>query len=161
MQFLSPWMLAGFAALAAPIVIHLWQRRRVVEVRFSTLKYLRRVAARTSRSAKLENLLLLLLRCLVFGLLVFAASRPVVSSRSMKLLGGNAPRTAVLLIDNSMSMAYKVGEETRLAMAKRQAAAVIDDLKPGDEADRLYCQRSCNARGGTAYAGSQRRPARR
>ena len=126
-------MLYGLAALAAPIIIHLWQRRRVVQVNFSTLRFLKIVAAKTSRSSRIENIILLLLRCLIFALLITAAARPVVSTRTAKLFGGDAPRTVVLAIDNSMSMSYRAGDETRLEAAKKEALAVIDDLKPGDD----------------------------
>ena len=37
MSFLSPWFLYGFAALAVPIVIHLWQRKKVIKVPFRIL----------------------------------------------------------------------------------------------------------------------------
>lgn len=126
-------MLYGLAALAAPIIIHLWQRRRVVQVNFSTLRFLKIVAAKTSRSSRIENIILLLLRCLIFALLIMAAARPVVSTKAAKLFGGDAPRTVVLAIDNSMSMSYRAGDETRLEAAKKEALAVIDDLKPGDD----------------------------
>ncbi|HEY2342013.1 MAG TPA: VWA domain-containing protein, partial [Chthoniobacteraceae bacterium] len=133
MSFLTPWLLYGFAALAAPIIIHLWQRKRVVKVAFSTLRFLKVVAARTSRSAKVENLLLLLLRCLIVALVIAAAARPVVSTESARFFGGNVPRTVAIVIDQSTSMGYKSGDETRLERAKEQAQAVIDDLKSGDE----------------------------
>ena len=133
MSFLTPWLLYGFAALAVPIVIHLWQRKRIIHVPFSTLRFLKIVAARTSRSAKVENLLLLLLRSLIVALVIAAAARPVVSTESAKFFGGSVPRTVALVIDQSMSMGYKSGEQTRLEHAKQQAQAVIDDLKAGDE----------------------------
>ncbi len=133
MQFLTPWMLWGLGALAAPILIHFWQRRRVVSIPFSTLKYLRVIAAKTSRSAKLENILLLLLRCLIFALLVLAASRPVVSKKALGLLGGNVQRTVVMVLDHSGSMGYKTGDHTRLEVAREQALAILDSLHAGDE----------------------------
>ncbi len=132
MSFLAPWLLSGFGALAVPILIHLWQRKKVIKMPFSTLRFLKIVKARTSRSSIIENLLLLLLRCLVVGLVIFAATRPVLSSKDAKLLGGSVPRTIALVIDQSLSMGYKSGDDTRLELAKRQANAVIDDLKPGD-----------------------------
>ena len=134
MQFLSPWMLWATAAVAAPIAIHFWQRRRVIQLPFSTLKYLRIVAARTSRSAKLENILLLLLRCAIFLLLAFAASRPAVNKKAFLAFGGNVQRTVVFVLDHSMSMGYKNGDKTRLEVARAQALAVLDSLKSGDEA---------------------------
>ena len=126
-------MLYGLVALAVPIIIHLWQRRRVVQVNFSTLRFLKLIVAKTSRSSRIENIILLLLRCLIFALLIMAATRPVISTKAAKLFGGDAPRTVVLAIDNSMSMSYRAGDETRLDVAKKEAIAVIDDLKPGDD----------------------------
>jgi len=133
MSLLSPWMLYGLGMLSVPVLIHLWQRRRVVRIHFSTLRFLKIVAAKTSRSSRLENVLLLLLRCLVFALLIMAAARPVITTQAAKLFGGDVPRTVVLAVDNSMSMSYRTGEQTRLDVAKRQALAVLDDLKPGDD----------------------------
>lgn len=128
-------MLYGLGALGVPILIHLWQRRRVVQVPFSTLRYLKIVAARTSRTSKVENLLLLLLRCALFALLIVAAARPIILARTAKLFGGDVPRTVVLVVDNSASMAWMdktQGDKTRLDMAKGAALAVFDDLKEGD-----------------------------
>ena len=133
MSFLSPWMLWGMAAISAPILIHLWQRRQVVTIHFSTLRFLKIAATKTRRSAILENLLLLFLRCLLFALLIAAAARPVMPSKMAKMLGGAVPRTVVLAIDNSMSMGCLVNGTARLESAKKQALAVMDDLKESDE----------------------------
>jgi len=133
MWFLSPWMLYGLGALGVPILIHLWHRRRVIQVPFSTLRFLKIAAARTSRSSRIENLLLLLLRCALFALLALAAARPVLSKKTAKFLGTNVSRSVVLVIDNSMSMGYRTGEQTRFEAARKEALAVLDDLKPGDE----------------------------
>ena len=132
MTFLAPWLLYGLGALSLPILIHLWHRRRVVEVPFSTLRFLKAIAARTSRSSKIENLLLLLLRCLLFLLVILAAARPVMLARTAQIFGGEVPRTVVLVIDNSMSMGYLAGGQTRLDTAKTCALAVFNDLKQGD-----------------------------
>src|SRR5207302_971416 len=112
MSFLTSWMLWGFAVLSVPIIIHLMQRRRVIEIPFSTLRFLKIVAAKTRRSARVENLLLLLLRCLIFALLVFAAARPVITSKA-RIFGGSVARTVVIAMDNSMSMSYRNGDQTR------------------------------------------------
>ncbi|MEI8313040.1 MAG: BatA domain-containing protein, partial [Verrucomicrobiota bacterium] len=114
MAFLSTGMLYGLGALLVPVIIHLWRQRRVVQVRFSTLRFLKIAAARTSRSSRIENVLLLFLRCLLFALLVLAAARPVLSSGGARLFGGDVPRTVVLAIDNSMSMSCRVNGTTRL-----------------------------------------------
>ena len=125
-------MLYGLGALALPILIHLWQRRRVVAVPFSSLRFLKAIASRTHRSSKLENLLLLFLRCLLFALVLSAAARPVMLARTAQLFGGEVPRTIVLVIDQSASMGARVGGQTRLDAAKACALAAFDDLKQGD-----------------------------
>ena len=132
MSFLAPWLLYGLGALSLPILIHLWQRRRVVEVPFSTLRFLKAIAARTSRSSKIENLLLLLLRCLLFALVVLATARPVMLARTAQFFGGEVPRTVVLVIDQSMSMGCRAAGQPRLEAAKACALALFDDLKQGD-----------------------------
>ncbi len=133
MIFLTQWMLYGLAAVALPVIIHLLQRRRVVQVPFSTLRFLKLIIAKTSRRSRIENLLLLLLRCLIYTLLILAAARPAMSPQAASFLGGNVPRTIVLIVDNSMSMNYRIGETPRLETAKKQAIAIVDDLKPGDD----------------------------
>ena len=133
MQFLSPWMLIGLVALAVPIIIHLLQRQRVVQIPFSTLRFLKLVQSKTARRSRVENLLLLLLRCLVFALLGLAAARPVVSPKAANWWGGSVPRTIVLVLDNSLSMNYRAGDHTRFDDAKKQALAILDDLRAGDE----------------------------
>lgn len=132
MTFLSPLMLWSLSALAVPLIIHLWQRRQVQKVSFSTLRFLRLAAVRTSRSAKLEHLLLFLARTAVVALLALAAARPIASHLSAQFFGGQTPRAVVLVVDHSFSMAYKIGGRTRLEVALDQARAVLDDLKPGD-----------------------------
>ena len=134
MQFLSPWMLWGLAALAVPAAIHLWQRRKVVTLPFGTLKYLRAASASTRRSARLENLLLLLLRCALIALLVLAAARPAARRQALPGFGGGVARTVVFILDRSMSMGYRAGERTRLDVAKDEALMVLDHLQAGDEA---------------------------
>lgn len=132
MVFLASWLLWGLGALALPVLIHLWQRRKVVQIPIGTLRFLKAIAARTRRSSRIENLLLLLLRCLLFSLVILAAARPVFSTKSAHLLGAKVPRTMVFLVDNSTSMSLLVGGQTRLETAKACARSILEELKPGD-----------------------------
>lgn len=120
------------ALLAVPILIHLWQRRQVKKMRFGSLRFLKAIATRTTRLSKIENLLLLLLRCLLLALLVLAFARPVINTRTQWLPGTNVPRTVVFVIDHSMSMNYRIGNQTRLETVKKEAQTILDTLKEGD-----------------------------
>jgi len=125
-------MLWGMLALAVPVAIHLWQRRQVKTMRFASLRFLKAIATKTTRMSRIENLLLLYLRCLLVTLLVLAFSRPVINATSQWLPGTNVPRTVVFIVDHSMSMNYRIGEHTRLDVAKSEAKTILNKLKEGD-----------------------------
>ncbi len=132
MFFLSPALLYGLSAVLVPVILHLMRRRQVVTIPFGTLRFLKKAAQRTRRSARLENLLLLLLRCLVIALIMLAAARPVLKRARFFLFGGEAPRTVVLVLDHSLSMGCTAGDKSRLQLAKEQAKAIVASLKSAD-----------------------------
>jgi hypothetical protein len=60
MNFLYPLFLAGIAAVAVPIVLHLVRRRTRDHVTFSSLMFLRTTRPRFTSRSRLENLPLLI-----------------------------------------------------------------------------------------------------
>ena len=76
MSFLTPFFLFGALAIAAPLIYHLIKRTTRDRTIFSSLMFLLPSPPRLSRKNKLEDLLLLLLRCLAVGLLAFGFGRP-------------------------------------------------------------------------------------
>ena len=105
MGLLAPAFLAGLAAIAIPIAIHLINRERRTVVRFPSLMFLRKIPYRSVRRQKLRHLLLLAMRCLALALLVAAFSRPFMQRRAVvpSLAGA---RERVVLVDRSYSMGY-------------------------------------------------------
>lgn len=73
---------AMFAALAVivPIIVHLQKRRKSKVVDWPAMQFLQRTVTSRRRGLTLENLLLLLLRCLLVLLFVFAMARPTIES---------------------------------------------------------------------------------
>lgn len=73
---------AMFAATAVivPILIHLQKRRKSKVVDWPAMQFLKRTVTSRRRGLTLENLLLLLLRCLLVLLFVLAMARPAVES---------------------------------------------------------------------------------
>ncbi len=138
MDFLSAWwpawVAAGAVGAAIPVVIHMIHQTRAPEVPFPTLRFLRSAAERTARRRKVENLFLMILRMLLFGLLAFALSRPFLS-RDFSLLGEQASSAAVLVLDNSYSMNVRGEAGTRFARAKQEARAILESpFKPTEAA---------------------------
>jgi len=130
MAFLAPALLAGLAALAVPIYLHLVQRERRVVVEFPSLMFLRKIPYKSVRRRKVRNLVLLLLRCLALALVVMAFARPFFGSGALAAVGGLASRDVVILLDRSYSMGYGNHWER----AKNAARAIIGRLAPDDRA---------------------------
>lgn len=71
MQFASTIWLWGLAGLIVPIAIHLLSRKQGKVVRFGSIRHLQETTTRQFRSIRLNEVLLLALRCLFILLLVF------------------------------------------------------------------------------------------
>ncbi|MBQ8045424.1 MAG: BatA domain-containing protein, partial [Bacteroidales bacterium] len=103
MQFLSPLFLIGLAAVAIPIVVHLFNFRRYKKVYFSNVELLRQLESETQKQSKLKQLLVLALRimCIIFIVLAFA--QPIIpTDKSRAIAVGN--QYVSVYIDNSFSM---------------------------------------------------------
>jgi aerotolerance regulator-like protein len=99
-SFLHPWLLAGLAAAAIPILLHLLARREPPTVVFPAVRYLVTTTREHQRRLKLQNWLLLCLRTLLIVLLVLAAAAPSIPESRVP---GHAPSALVLIVDNSLS----------------------------------------------------------
>src|SRR6267378_1147966 len=127
MSFLAPLFLIGAAAVAAPIIFHLIRRTSRERTIFSSLMFLQPTPPRLTRRSRLENIFLLILRCLVFSLLALGFSRPFLQ----RPLGNNAAgqaRKIVLLLDTSASMR----RENLWAQARAKAEEYIRSASPAD-----------------------------
>ncbi|HEU4432515.1 MAG TPA: BatA domain-containing protein [Pyrinomonadaceae bacterium] len=128
MSFLTPLFFLGVAALAAPILVHLVRRTRARKVQFPALVFVRQVPQRTIRRRTLQNVLLLLLRCLAIMLIVIAFTRPFFSGGS-SAKENTAAGATVILVDNSLSMR----REPLFSEALKRAEAVVDDARNNEQ----------------------------
>ena len=102
MSWLFPIYLAGAAAIIAPILLHLRRRPPQDRVEFSTLMFLDTSTPVPVSKRRLENWLLLLLRCLALILLALMFARPFVQSESAT--ASSADKATLILLDCSASM---------------------------------------------------------
>src|SRR5258708_22230351 len=103
MSFLAPLFALGVLAVAGPILFHLIRRTTREKTPFSTLMFLQPSPPRITKRSRLENIWLLLLRCLVVALLALAFARPFLQRAMPGPLPGSGQRT-VILLDTSASM---------------------------------------------------------
>jgi hypothetical protein len=83
LTFLNFAMLAGLAGVAIPIVIHLLNRRKATVVQWGAMRFLEEAMASQNRRIRIEEIILLALRCFLLALLALALARPFVPSRSV------------------------------------------------------------------------------
>src|SRR2546422_263322 len=127
--FLHPWALAGLAAAAIPLLLHLLARREPPTVVFPAVRYLITTTREHQRRLKLQNLLLLLLRTLLLAALVLAAAGPTTARGGV---AGHSPSALVLVIDNSASSGAIVAGTARLAQLQAAGRAVLARATPDD-----------------------------
>lgn len=133
MSFVNPLFLLGALAVAIPILLHLIKRESAQKIEFPTLMFLRRISKRTIRYQKLRHLLLLLVRVLALLLLALAFMRPFWDRPQAAAAPGQVTTAHVILLDNSMSMAY--GD--RWERARKVAVDIAEQAKPGDKVSLL------------------------
>ncbi|MBI4886673.1 MAG: BatA domain-containing protein, partial [Acidobacteria bacterium] len=92
LSFLSPLFLAGAAAVAVPIAIHLFYRKAEPVIAFAAMRYLRQAPVEQSRRRRLRELVLLALRAaaLLLLALAFAQAADVVAPLSRDRAGALA-----------------------------------------------------------------------
>jgi hypothetical protein len=130
MSFLAPFFLLGALAVVGPILFHLIRRTTREVTPFSSLMFLSPTPPRVTKRSRLENLWLLLLRCLALALLAFGFARPFLqrAEDAPPLAEGVGKRT-VILVDTSASMR----REQLWAEAQRKVEEVLRKTTPADE----------------------------
>ena len=130
MSFLNPIMLAGLAAVSVPIIIHLLNRRKFRKVTWAAMRFLQNAIEQNQRRMRIEDMILLALRCLLLALLALALARPAILSDASAVFG-QSKVTGVIILDNSMSMGMSDGTGTRFEKARRAAEQALDSMPAG------------------------------
>jgi hypothetical protein len=128
MSFLAPLFLFGALAVAAPIIFHLIRRTSREKIPFSSLMFLQPTPPRVTRSSKLENIFLLLLRCLVLGLLALGFSRPFFQRPVAADNKAGEGKRIVVLVDASASMK----RDDLWSEARSKAERILRSAVPAD-----------------------------
>jgi Aerotolerance regulator N-terminal/von Willebrand factor type A domain len=128
MGLFAPWFLAGLAAVAVPLYVHLLRRHTTTPRPFSSLMFFERRTQSSIKHRRLRYLFLLSLRMLLLLLLVLAFANPFINRSAASM---NNDKLLLLVIDNSFSM--RAG--SRLDDARRAALSVLSSRKPTDRAE--------------------------
>ena len=133
---LTTWGLfaAGAAAMSVPIIIHLLTRWRRKPQAWAAMQFLLEAYRKHRRRLQIEQLLLLLVRCLILLLLGLALSGPLLAGCGSS--GGamlSAGRTVYLVIDDSLASQVRIApDEVRLDQLKASAGELLEGLSRND-----------------------------
>lgn len=78
MEFLNPYILWGGLAISIPIVIHFWHQKKGKLIAWAATQWLSEKNLQQSRGIRLDNVLLLIIRCLLLLFLAFILSKPLI-----------------------------------------------------------------------------------
>ncbi|MCH2061527.1 MAG: BatA domain-containing protein [Verrucomicrobiales bacterium] len=123
------WGTLGLIGVAVPIIIHLLYRKNRKETQWAAMELLRKALVMRSGQIKIEDFLVLALRCLAMLLIAAALLRPILNSGASKWLGEKHVGM-VVAIDASLSMGH--GEHSRFEKAIAKAEQVLDTAREGD-----------------------------
>ncbi|MGQ9664001.1 MAG: BatA domain-containing protein [bacterium] len=116
MKFLSPVYLSGLLFIIVPIIIHLYFRKRLKKIIFSSLMFLKRTEATRLRWLRLKEILILITRCLIIAGIFLALARPQYVGT---LFAKNRLAAVFIIVDNSPSMNYNMNFTTALTQAEK------------------------------------------
>jgi hypothetical protein len=133
MGFLAPLMLAGLAAIAVPIAIHLIGRQRAKVVKFAALDFLMSTKRRTARRLRLRERVLLIVRLIACAAVALALAKPFTSCERKGPQVTRGPQAAVLVIDDSFAAGYVIEGKPWLATATAEARKILQQLGPEAE----------------------------
>ena len=134
MTFLNPAVLFGLLAASIPILIHLFNLRKLKRIEFSTLAFLKELQKNKIRKVKLKQWILLALRILIILFLVLAFARPTLKGLAIGGTTSAAKTTAVFIIDDTFSMSVIDNQGSLLNQAKATANSLLKNFQEGDEA---------------------------
>jgi hypothetical protein len=140
-NFLAPLFLLGGLAVTLPIIFHLIRRTSREKMPFSSLMFLQPLPPRVTKRSRLENIWLLILRCIVLCLLAFAFARPYLQKPAAASAENSETRTVVVLLDDSASMR----REGVWPAAVAKAAEILKGVSAGDQAALYLFDRQLHA----------------
>lgn len=142
MTFLNPAVLFGLLAASIPILIHLFNLRKLKKIEFSTLAFLKELQKNKIRKIKLKQWILLALRVLIILFLVFAFARPTLEGFAIGGTTSAAKTTAVFIIDDTFSMSVIDNQGSLLNQGKAETQNLLKNFQEGDEAALILVSQS-------------------
>ncbi|UCD75489.1 MAG: BatA domain-containing protein [Phycisphaerales bacterium] len=132
MTLLTPGLaVGGLVSIIIPLVVHLLSRRRRRPIEWAAMRFLIDAFRKHHRRLRLQQWLLLGVRCLVVAVFGLALARPVLEQYAAP--GFASQRTVFIVIDNSLTSSLTEGDG-RSALDRHidRAVEIVNVLNPGE-----------------------------
>jgi len=120
MTFIHPFLLYALGFLVVPFILQFFINRKKVVFQWAAYEWMRRAVVTRRKNIRITELLKLLSKLLLIVAIVLAVARPATRA------GGGG--RAMLVIDNTLSMATALDKGTRLDHAKHLAAEFVSRM---------------------------------
>lgn len=125
----NPWLaVAGAALISVPILIHLLNKRKFRVVDWAAMDFLLDADKKNRRRVRLENLILLALRCLAVLLLGMLLARPFIPTAVTAGLLNAQQYERIIVLDDSLSLQARLGNDSAWEVAKTRVADLVRSL---------------------------------
>jgi hypothetical protein len=127
MTWQNPLAWIGLAALAVPILVHLFTRKATRRIPFPTLRFLALATQSTTRQWQLTDVTLLAVRASIVALAVAALAQPLVMTDTRTAtMAGRVSRVVILDVSASMGEPARDGAAP-IDAARQRATALADE----------------------------------
>ncbi len=148
-SFLNPFMpWLGVAAIASPVIIHLLNKRRYKIINWAAMDFLFEADKKNRRRVKLENFILLMLRCLAMLLIGLFLSRLFLPTSLTKAFSNTQKFEHIILLDDSMSQRVRVGNEELINKSKAALKQLVDQAATNNRDDWITVMLTSQIQGG-------------
>ncbi|MCE7071939.1 BatA domain-containing protein [Dyadobacter sp. CY327] len=126
MGFLNPYMLWGMLAVALPVIIHFWYQKKGKQIAWAASQWLIDKTSLKHRGIRIDEIPLLLIRCLLVILLSMLLSGPILNQ-----FGRNQEKEQVHLVQADPKVTSNFRFELENALQRKERVVFVSaDLKP-------------------------------
>jgi len=127
--WLNAWALIGLAGIALPVLIHLLARGHARTHRFPSLRFIDASQLLPTRRTRVQDPLLLALRCAIVGLAALALAQPVLLTARRKQAAERGVARAIVVDTSAGMRRITPSGSTAVDSARRAARALANEAE--------------------------------
>jgi len=128
MNFISNIFLWLLPLISIPLIIHLLNRRKIVQIDFGSIYFLESLKTDSMKRINILQWLLLAIRTFIILLIILMMSRPILKGYYPLMQVDPGSSMSIIVIDDSFSLNGSIDNESRLALINKKYNQVLDSF---------------------------------